>query len=167
MEHNQCRSLFHFSVLGSAESMLFFGRRESTVHALICFVALPRFSTPIVNKPVNDSLVMPPSLTFTGLHHGWAGSGRLKCSGMGVIIELQNLGDGELCREITAQLEHAFSDRKGDWRVSIAGSRASDTWEMRVEGPNSFERSYNLTVSAGEHSPDAIRRLLVQLLPRC
>jgi hypothetical protein len=82
---------------------------------------------------------------------------------MGVTIELQNLGDAQLCGDITAHIEHAFADRRGDWRVSIAGSRASENWEMRVEGPNGFERSYTLAGSAGEHSPEAIRRLILQL----
>jgi hypothetical protein len=82
-----------------------------------------------------------------------------------VTIELQNLGDAQLCRDITARIEHAFADRRGDWRVSIAGSRASENWEMRVEGPNGFERSYTLVGSAEEHKPDAIRRVLLQLAP--
>jgi hypothetical protein len=82
--------------------------------------------------------------------------------GMAVTIDLQNLGKAQ---EITAHIEHTFADRRGDWRVSIAGTRASENWEMRVEGPNGFERSYILTASAGEHSPEAIRRILVQLLP--
>ena len=80
-------------------------------------------------------------------------------------IELQNLGDAQLCRDITAHIEHAFADRRGNWRVSIAGSRASENWEMRVEGRNGFERSYTLTGSAGEHQPETIRRLILQLLP--
>jgi hypothetical protein len=84
---------------------------------------------------------------------------------MGVTIELQNLGDPQLCREITAQLEHAFSDREGAWRVSVVGSRATENWEMRVEGPKGFERSYTLAGSAGEHQPEAIRRLIAQLIP--
>lgn len=83
---------------------------------------------------------------------------------MGVTIELQNLGDARLCRDITAHIEHAFADRHSDWRVSIAGSRASENWEMRMEGPNGFERSYSLAASAGEHRPEAIRRLILQLL---
>lgn len=78
-------------------------------------------------------------------------------------IELQNLGDAQLCRDITASIDHAFADRRGDWRVSIAGSRASEHWEMRVEGPNGFERSYTLAGSAGEHDPEVIRRLILQL----
>jgi len=32
---------------------------------------------------------------------------------MGITIELQNLGDAQLCRDITAYLEHAFSGRQG------------------------------------------------------
>ncbi len=84
---------------------------------------------------------------------------------MGVTIELQNLGDAQLSRDITAHIEHAFADRRGDWRVSIAASRASENWEMRVEGPNGFERSYTLTRSAGQHEPEVIRRLILQLIP--
>ena len=84
---------------------------------------------------------------------------------MGVTVELQNLGDAELCREIIARIEHAFSDKTGEWRVSIAGSRSGEDWEMRVVGPNGFERSYTLSGAAGEHAADAIRRLILQLLP--
>jgi hypothetical protein len=84
---------------------------------------------------------------------------------MGVSIELQNLGDAQLCREITAQVEHALSDRQGAWRVSIAASRASENWEMRIEGPHGFERSYSLAGSAGEHQPETISRLIAQLVP--
>ena len=84
---------------------------------------------------------------------------------MGITIELQNLGDAQLCREITVQLEHAFGDRQGAWRVSISGSRASESWEMRIEGPNGFERSYSLSGVAGEHEPAAIRTLLMRLMP--
>jgi hypothetical protein len=85
---------------------------------------------------------------------------------MGVTVELHNLGNAHLCREIDASIEHALSDRRGNWRVSIAGSRASENWEMRVEGPNGFERTYTLAGAAGEHEPEAIRRLIVQLVPR-
>jgi hypothetical protein len=84
---------------------------------------------------------------------------------MGITIQLQNLGDAQLCRQITVHLEHAFSGRQGAWRVSISGSRATDSWDLRVEGPNEFERSYSLSGSAGEHEPAAIRALTVRLLP--
>ena len=84
---------------------------------------------------------------------------------MGVTIELQNLGDAQLSREIVASIEHALSDKSGEWRVSIAGSRGSENWEMRVEGPSGFERSYTLSSVAGQHEPEAIRRLILQLVP--
>lgn len=84
---------------------------------------------------------------------------------MAVTLELQNLGDAQLCREITARIEHAFSDKPGQWRVSITGSRASANWELRVEGPNGFERSYTLAGAAGEHEPEAIRQLIRKLVP--
>jgi hypothetical protein len=85
---------------------------------------------------------------------------------MAVTIELQNLGDARLCREITAHLEHVFSDRKGEWRVSISGSRAAESWDLRVEGPHGFERSHTLLAAAGEHEPAAIRTLVLKLVPR-
>ena len=84
---------------------------------------------------------------------------------MAVTVELQNLGDTQLSKEITARIEHALSDRRGQWRVSIAGSCASENWEMRVEGPHGFERTYTLAGSAGEHEPEVIRRLILQLMP--
>lgn len=83
---------------------------------------------------------------------------------MGVTIELQNLGDAHLSRDIVARIEHALGEKPGEWRVSIAGSRASENWEMRVEGANGIERSYTLAGAAGEHEPEAIRRLILQLI---
>ena len=40
---------------------------------------------------------------------------------MPVAIELQNLGDAQLCREIVASIEHALSDKRGEWRVGEHG----------------------------------------------
>ena len=89
----------------------------------------------------------------------------VKCNAMGVTIDLQNLGDAQLSREVVASIEHALIDKLGEWRVSIAGSRATENWEMRVEGPNGFERSYTLAGATGEHEPEEIRRLILQLVP--
>lgn len=80
-------------------------------------------------------------------------------------VEMQNTGDSRACREILAGVEHVMSDVTGEWRVSIAGSRSSDNWEMKVDGPRGFERSYTLVGAAGEHQPDAIRNVLIKLLP--
>ena len=62
-------------------------------------------------------------------------------------------------------VEYVLSDRPGEWRVSIVGSRAKEDWGDEVEGPNGFERSYTLVGSAGEHQPAAIGNLLLRLLP--
>jgi len=84
---------------------------------------------------------------------------------MAVTIEMQNTGDSRARREILAGVEHVLSDVAGEWRVSIVGSRANDNWEMKVEGPQGFERSYTLVGEAGEHRPEAIRNVLTKLLP--
>jgi len=55
--------------------------------------------------------------------------------------------------------------KNGEWRVSIVGSRGRDDWEMKLEGPKGFERIYTLVGSAGQHQPEAIRSVLLQLLP--
>jgi len=84
---------------------------------------------------------------------------------MAVTIELQNLGDPQLCSEITARIEHSFADRRGQWRVSVAGSRASENWDLKVEGPNGFERSYSLAKARGEHDAETICQLILRLTP--
>jgi hypothetical protein len=78
---------------------------------------------------------------------------------------MQNTGDPRTRGDIVARIEHVLSDRPGEWRVSIVGSRANDNWEMKVEGPAGFERSYSLVGGAGEHQPVAIGNLLGMLLP--
>jgi hypothetical protein len=49
--------------------------------------------------------------------------------------------------------------------VSTVGSRESDGWEMKVWGPNGFERSYTLAGNAGEHQPLATGNVLLRLVP--
>lgn len=83
---------------------------------------------------------------------------------MGVTIEIQNVGDAQLSKDIVARVEHAFSDKRGEWQVSIVGTRASESWEMQVQGPKGFKRAYTLDGSAGEHEPEAIRRLILHLM---
>jgi len=78
---------------------------------------------------------------------------------------MQNTGDPLARAEIVAIIEHVLSDRAGEWRVSIVWSHANDNWEMKVEGPEGFERSYTLVGSSGEHEPAAIGNLVVKLLP--
>jgi hypothetical protein len=84
---------------------------------------------------------------------------------MAVSVELHNTGDPGVGTEVRALVEHALSDSPGDWRVSIVGSRADDSREMKVWGPNGFERSYTLVESAGEHQALVIANVHLRLLP--
>ncbi len=77
-------------------------------------------------------------------------------------VEMHNTGDPLTSREIVALIEHVLSDKPGAWRVSIIGSRANDNWEMKVEGPKGFERSYTLLGSAEQHQPQVIASVGLQ-----
>ena len=84
---------------------------------------------------------------------------------MAVSVEMQHTGDSALQAEVRAIIEHVLADRLGDWRVSIVGSQANDRWEMKIVGPNGFERSYTLEGAAGEHRPEVIQVILSKMLP--
>ena len=84
---------------------------------------------------------------------------------MAVSVDMQHTGDPTQQREVAAVIEHMLADRPGDWRVWIVGSQANDRWEMKIVGPNAFERSYTLEGSADEHRPEAIRVILGKMLP--
>ena len=56
-------------------------------------------------------------------------------------MEMEHAGDPNMQSEVRAIIEHVLADRPGDWRVSIIGSQANDRWEMKIVGPNAFERS--------------------------
>jgi hypothetical protein len=84
---------------------------------------------------------------------------------MAVSVEMQHTGDSALRAEVRAIIEHVLADRLGDWRISILGSQANDRWEMKIVGPNGFERSYTLEGSAGEHRPEVIQVILGKMLP--
>src|SRR5437899_10903544 len=83
---------------------------------------------------------------------------------MAVVVELHNTGDLASRSEIVASIENALCQEPGDWRISIVGSRGSDDWEMKIEGPRGFERIYTLAGSAGEHQPEVIRSMALKLL---
>jgi len=84
---------------------------------------------------------------------------------MAVTVDMQNTGDVRVRTQVVAVIQHVLSDRPGPWRVSILGSQANDRWEMRITGPNGFERSYTLEGSAGEHWAEVIRVILGKMLP--
>ena len=85
---------------------------------------------------------------------------------MAVSVEMHHTGDPELRHDVVAMIEHVLADRPGDWRVSIIGSQANDRWEMKISGPNGFERSYTLEGTAGEHEPGVIGSLVARMVPR-
>jgi hypothetical protein len=84
---------------------------------------------------------------------------------MTVMVEVHNTGDQELRQDMVARLEHIFSDRQGDWRVEILGSQGSERWELKITGPNAFERSYTLEASLGQHEPVAVAGIVARMLP--
>ena len=85
---------------------------------------------------------------------------------MSVTVTITHVGSAEFASEIRAAVEHALADYSGEWRVSVIGSQANDRWELKVFGPNLFERSYTLEGAAGEHRPETIRAVLVRILPK-
>ena len=85
---------------------------------------------------------------------------------MAVSVEMHHTGCVPAVRsEIVAIIEHALADQPGDWRVSIIGSQANDRWEMKIAGPNAFERSYTLEGSSGEHELQVIGSLVARMMP--
>jgi hypothetical protein len=84
---------------------------------------------------------------------------------MPVTVELHNTGDAESQRDVVARIEHVFSDRNGDWRVVILASQGSDRWEMKITGPNAFERSYTLEGELGQHEPATVVGIISRMLP--
>jgi len=85
---------------------------------------------------------------------------------MGVLVQIHNTGSlPEERADITAHVEHALADRAGDWKVFINGSQANDRWELKIDGPNGFERSYTLEGTAGETEPRAIGRIVGKMVP--
>jgi hypothetical protein len=85
---------------------------------------------------------------------------------MAVSVEIHNTGDPEVQREVAAMVEHVLSDRPGNWRVFIVGSQDSDQWELKILGPNAFERSYTLEGVAGQHDPHVIAAIVTRMVPR-
>jgi hypothetical protein len=84
---------------------------------------------------------------------------------MAVTVEMHNTGDAELQRDVVAVIEHVLSDRPGNWRVVIVGSQGTDRWEMRIAGPNAFERSYTLEGAFGQHEPSVVADLVARMVP--
>ena len=83
---------------------------------------------------------------------------------MAVVVEMHNTGDADAQRDVVALVEHVLADRPGDWRVSIIGPQGSVRWEMKIMGPNGFERSYTLEGTAGEHESRVIAAIVSKMV---
>ena len=84
---------------------------------------------------------------------------------MAVTVETHNTGDADLQHDLVAIVEHVFSDRPGEWHVVILGSQGTDRWEMKITGPNAFERSYTLEGQLGQHEPNTVAAIITKMLP--
>jgi len=85
---------------------------------------------------------------------------------MAISVEIHHTGSDTGQRaEITAQIEHALANHPGEWKISIIGSQGNDQWEMKIAGPNGFERSYTLEGTAGETEPQVIGRIVAKMMP--
>ena len=84
---------------------------------------------------------------------------------MPVTVETHNTGDAALQRDLIAMIEHVLVDRPGEWRVEILGSQGTDRWEMKITGPNAFERSYTLEGDLGQHEPSTVSAIITRMLP--
>jgi hypothetical protein len=120
-------------------------------------------------KPVFRTITayVPCVTVVTSQFHQLRPRGQGSCRtllGMAVKVEVHNTGDLELQRDVVASVEHILSDRPGEWQVLIVGSQGSDRWEMKIFGPNAFERSYTLERSSGEHAPQRIAALVNRIV---
>ena len=84
---------------------------------------------------------------------------------MAVLVEMHHIGNAGAQAEVRAVIEHVLADRPGDWRISLIGSQANALWEMKILGPNAFERSYTLDGAVGEHEPHVIGQIVRRMLP--
>ena len=84
---------------------------------------------------------------------------------MAVSVEMHNTGDPAVEMDVRAMVEHVLADRRGDWHVSILGTQGSDRWEMKILGPNAFERSYTLEGTSGQHEPRVIASIVSKMVP--
>jgi hypothetical protein len=162
LEHNQCHSLYLFPAFPLSR------KSDSTENILAPrspVATLSPLSQQGLEQPFKQGLDCPQLRGLNRFAQGIVAGVFVQYEDMAVTIEMQNTGDPRARREILAGVEHVLSDVAGEWRVSIVGSRADDNWEMKVEGPRGFERSYTLVGKAGEHQPEAIRNVLIKLLP--
>ena len=61
-------------------------------------------------------------------------------------------------------IEQELPQKSGDWRVVILGSQANDRWDMKITGPNAFERSYTLEGTERAARPQIIGGIVAKMV---
>ena len=87
-----------------------------------------RLARPFCCEPRNRSPAIAPSIEVL-LAKPFVAVSRIEETA--VSLELHNTDDPGDMAEIRVLVEHALSNRPGDWRVSIVGSRENDMWPQR------------------------------------
>jgi len=74
-------------------------------------------------------------------------------------------GYPELQDRIGSAIEHVLVSHPGEWHVTIVGSQRSDAWEIKISGPDTFQRYYTLEGAFGYHDPEVIERVIARMVP--
>jgi hypothetical protein len=84
---------------------------------------------------------------------------------MPVTTDLPNLGDAQLCRETVAGIEHLLGEKRG----SVAGIYRWDAGQRELRdssrGTKYLRTDLYCGGAGGEHKPQVICRLILQLVP--
>jgi len=83
---------------------------------------------------------------------------------MAISVEMHNTADPALRAKVATAIERVLSQRSGDWRVVILGSQANDQGEMKITGPNAFERACTLEGTPGQREPQVIRGIVARMV---
>ena len=84
---------------------------------------------------------------------------------MAVFIKMLLGGYPELQDRIGSAIEHVLVSHPGEWHVTIVGSQRSDAWEIKISGPDTFQRYYTLEGAFGYHDPEVIERVIARMVP--
>ena len=84
---------------------------------------------------------------------------------MVVFVKILVGGYPELQDRIGSAIEHVLVSHPGEWHVTIVGSQRSDAWEIKISGPDTFQRYYTLEGAFGYHDPEVIERVIARMVP--
>ena len=67
--------------------------------------------------------------------------------------------------EVRAMVENVLAGSARRLARSIFDTQGSDRWEMKIQGPNMFERLYTLEGVGGQHEPRVIASIVSKMVP--